>query len=139
MRTIEGLETGPDVSTQDIEAIMDAGYLTEPILLDTESTHAASATVMEPILLNTEPTHVASATVTEPILLDTESTHAASATVTEPILLDTESTHTVSAMEPIFLDSEPMRAGRKRKAKDMSGLRVCFCGEHAKPDKVDSI
>ena len=103
MRTIEGLETGPDMSTQDIEAIMDAGYLTEPILLDTESMHVASATV------------------------------------TKPILLDTESTHATSATEPIFLDSEPTRAGRKRKAKDMSGLRVCFCGEHAKPDKVDSI
>ena len=44
-----------------------------------------------------------------------------------------------SLTDPIFIDSEPTRAGRKRKAKDMSGLSVCFCGERAKPDDVDSI
>ena len=45
----------------------------------------------------------------------------------------------VSPTEPIFLDSEPTRTGRKRKAKDMSGLTVCFCGERAKPDDEGSI
>lgn len=44
-----------------------------------------------------------------------------------------------SPTEPIFIDSEPTRAGRKRKAKNMSGLSVCFCGEHAKSDDVGSI
>ena len=46
---------------------------------------------------------------------------------------------TGSPTEPVFLDSEPTRAGRKRKAKDMSGLSVCFCGERAKPGDVGSI
>ena len=46
---------------------------------------------------------------------------------------------TGSPTEPIFLDSEPTRAGRKRKAKDMSGLSVCLCGEQAKPNNVGSI
>jgi hypothetical protein len=46
---------------------------------------------------------------------------------------------TGSPIDPIFLDSEPTRAGRKRKAKDMSGLSVCLCGEHAKPGDAGSI
>ena len=41
--------------------------------------------------------------------------------------------------QPTFLDSEPTRAGRKRKAKDMSGLTLCLCGERAKPGDVGSI
>jgi|SRR6266852_6634991 len=41
--------------------------------------------------------------------------------------------------KPTFLDSEPTRAGRKRKAKDMSGLTLCFCGERSKPGNVGSI
>ena len=46
---------------------------------------------------------------------------------------------TKSLTEPIFLDSEPTCMGRKWKAKDMSGLNVCLCGEWAKPDNVGSI
>jgi hypothetical protein len=46
---------------------------------------------------------------------------------------------TGSLTQPLFLDSEPMRVGRKWKAKDMSGLSVCFCGENAKPGDVSSI
>jgi hypothetical protein len=82
---IEGLKSGPEVPTQDVEAIMDAGSSTEPILVDSESMHAASST------------------------------------------------------EPMFLDSEPTRVGRKRKAKNISGLTVCLCGVRAKPNEVDSI
>lgn len=84
---MEGLGTGPEVSTQDIEAIMES---------ETRSS-------IEPILLNSEPTRAGSLT------------------------------------EPIFLDSEPTRTGRKRKAKDMSGLSLCFCGERARPGDVGSI
>ena len=32
---------------------------------------------------------------------------------------------TGSLTQPLFLDSEPTHVGRKRKAKDMSGLSVC--------------
>jgi len=46
---------------------------------------------------------------------------------------------TGSPTEPTFINSEPTRAGRKRKAKDMSGLSVCFCGEHAEPGNASSI
>ncbi|KAF8501131.1 hypothetical protein F5888DRAFT_1632900 [Russula emetica] len=57
----------------------------------------------------------------------------------EPILLESKPTRVGSLTEPIFLDSKPTCAGRKRKAKDMSGLTVCFCGEHAKPGDAGSI
>lgn len=43
------------------------------------------------------------------------------------------------ATQPIFLDSEPIHTGRKRKAKDMSGLSVCLCGKNAKPNYIGSI
>jgi hypothetical protein len=86
MSAIEGLGTGPEVSTQDVEAIM----------------AAETGSSSEPFLLNSEPTRVAST-------------------------------------EPIFLDSEPTHTGRKRKAKDMSGLTVCFCGERARPGDAGSI
>jgi len=54
-------------------------------------------------------------------------------------LTTSENGATSHGPEPVFLDSEPTRAGRKRKAKDMSGLTVCLCGERAKPDDVGSI
>ena len=88
MCAVESLRTGHEVSTQDVEAVMDAGSLTEPTLLDSEPTHTVSST---------------------------------------------------EVTELIFLDSEPTHTGRKRKAKDMSGLKVCFCGEHAKPNDLGSI
>jgi hypothetical protein len=84
MDAVEGPTPGPEVSTQDVEAIMYARPLPEQVL-ESEPMHAASST------------------------------------------------------EPIFLNSEPTRTGRKRKAKDMSGLADCFCGERAKPDDVESI
>ena len=46
---------------------------------------------------------------------------------------------TGSLTQPLFLDSEPTCVGRKRKAKDMSGLSVCLCEENAKPGNVSSI
>jgi len=46
---------------------------------------------------------------------------------------------TGSLTQPLFLDSEPMHVGRKWKAKDMSRLSVCLCGENAKPGDVSSI
>lgn len=54
----------------------------------------------------------------------------------EAIMMATESP---TASEPTFLDSEPTRAGRKRKARDISGLSHCFCGERASPGDVGSI
>ena len=42
-------------------------------------------------------------------------------------------------IEPTFLDSEPTHTGRKQKAKDMSGLPFCLCGEHVKPGDICSI
>jgi hypothetical protein len=86
MSAIEGLRTGPEVLTQDVEAIM----------------AAKTGSLSEPFLLNSEPMCVA-------------------------------------LTEPIFLDSKPTRIGRKRKAKDMSGLTVCFCRECARPGNVGSI
>lgn len=44
-----------------------------------------------------------------------------------------------SPTEPTFLNSKPMHTGRKQKAKDMSGLTLCFYGDHAKPGDVGSI
>jgi hypothetical protein len=46
---------------------------------------------------------------------------------------------TESPIEPTFLDSEPTCVGRKRKAKDMSGLTLCLCEERAEPGDVGSI
>ena len=66
----------------------------------------------------------------EALLMKTELLPEPIAVNSEPIVVDSE---------PIFIDSEPTRAGRKRKAKDMTGLSVCLCGEHAKPDDVGSI
>ncbi len=38
----------------------------------------------------------------------------------------------VSNPEPLFFESEPMCAGRRRKCRDMSGLSQCLCGDTAK-------
>jgi hypothetical protein len=46
---------------------------------------------------------------------------------------------TESPIEPTFLNSEPTHVWRKRKAKDMSGLTLCLCGECAEPGDVGSI
>jgi hypothetical protein len=40
---------------------------------------------------------------------------------------------------PTFFASEPTRAGRKRKCRDMSGLSLCLCGDTAKPNDMGSI
>jgi hypothetical protein len=41
--------------------------------------------------------------------------------------------------EPFLLTSEPTRAGRKWKCRDMSGLSLCLCGVSVQPDSVGSI
>ena len=115
---IDGLESGPEVSTNDIKAIMKIGSLTEPTFLASEPMRVGSST--QPILLNSEPTHIGS--LTEPIMF-----------------LNSEPTRAGSSTKPTFLDSEPTHAGRKQKAKDMSGLTVCLCGEHIKPGDEGSI
>ena len=57
----------------------------------------------------------------------------------EAIMMAAAAESPTEVNEPIFLDFEPMRAGRKRKAKDMSELTLCFCGERVKPGDVGSI
>jgi hypothetical protein len=54
---IEGLGTGPEVSTQDIEAIMD-GSLTGPIFLNSELEPTRMGSSTDPIFLDSEPTRV---------------------------------------------------------------------------------
>jgi hypothetical protein len=75
----------------------------------------------------------------EPIFLDSEPMHTQAGPSTEPAFIDSEPMHAGPLAEPAFIDSEPTRMGRKRKAKDMSGLTVCLCGERAKPGDVGSI
>jgi hypothetical protein len=132
---MDGLGTGPEVSTQDVEAIIEAGSSTEPILLDSEPTRMGPLT--KPILLGSEPMHAGSST--QPIFLDSEPTRAGPLTEHTLLQVDYEPMHAGLSTEPIFLNSEPMRTGRKRKAKDMSGLTICFCGERAKLGDAGSI
>ena len=42
-------------------------------------------------------------------------------------------------MEPFLLTSEPTRAGRRRKCRDMSSLSLCLCGVNMQPDTAGSI
>jgi len=42
-------------------------------------------------------------------------------------------------MEPFLLTSEPTRAGRRWKCRDMSSLSLCLCGVSVQPDTAGSI
>ena len=57
----------------------------------------------------------------------------------EAIMMATAAESPTEVNEPTFLNSKPTRAGRKWKAKDMSKLTFCFCGECVKPGDMDSI
>ena len=41
--------------------------------------------------------------------------------------------------ELLFFDSEPTRAGRKRRCRDMSGLSQCLCGKSVPPGDAGSV
>ena len=45
----------------------------------------------------------------------------------------------VSDPDPLFIESEPTRTGRRRKCRDMSRLSQCLCGDTAKPNEEGSI
>lgn len=71
--------------------------------------------------------------------MDNNNTTAASAMSPSNKPCSAPTDFSTSQMEPFLLTSEPTRAGRKRKCRDMSNLSLCLCGISVQSDSVGSI